>query len=438
MEPTRLAPQRFVSDLTRATLAVVLAGGRGSRLQQLTDWRAKPALHFGGKYRIIDFTLSNCINSGVRRIGVLTQYKAHSLILHLQRGWGHLHGEYGEFVELWPAQQRLAESWYTGTADAVYQNLDVLHAHAPRYVLVLAGDHVYKMDYGPLIAQHVRTGASVTVGCVEVPIAEASGFGVMGVDGEHRVVSFEEKPARPHPLPGRTDRALASMGIYVFDAATLCAELIHDAADPSSTHDFGRDLLPALTRRGGAYAYPFRADGAGQLGYWRDVGTPDAYYDANMDLVAVTPALNLYDRDWPVWTHAPQLPPAKFVFDEEGRRGMAVDSMVSGGCVVAGGDVHRSILFSGARVDGRARVTDSLVLPGAHIGAGCQVHRSIIESGCELPAGTRVGVDAREDAARFARTPGGVTVVTLDMLGQRPGFAAPHRPLPVAADRHVA
>ncbi len=328
---------RFVSRLTRNTLALILAGGRGSRLKHLTAWRSKPAVPFGGKFRIVDFPLSNCINSGIRRIGVLTQYKAHSLILHIQKGWGFLRGEFGEFVELWPAQQRVAETaWYAGTADAVFQNLDIIRNHDPDYVLILAGDHIYKMDYGAMIAHHVETGADMTVGCIEVDRARAREFGIMSVNTDGRVVRFQEKPEDPETVPGHPERCLASMGIYVFNRDFLYEQLIKDADTPNSTHDFGKDLIPAVIARYHVMAHAFRDPRSGEQAYWRDVGTIDAFWEANLELIGVTPPLNLYDKNWPIWTYQEQLPPAKFVFDDDDRRGMAVDSMVSGGCVISG------------------------------------------------------------------------------------------------------
>jgi len=337
---------RFVSRLTSNTLALILAGGRGSRLKHLTMWRAKPAVPFAGKFRIIDFPLSNCINSGIRRIGVLTQYKAHSLIRHIRQGWGSLRGDFGEFVELLPAQQRIEASWYAGTADAVYQNLDILRRHNPDHVLILAGDHIYKMDYGPMLAFHVEHEADITVGCIEVPLAEASAFGVMGIDGEYRITSFEEKPANPVPKPGSQDVALVSMGIYIFNTDFLFEQLIKDADTPGSSRDFGKDIIPNLLGNYRVFAYPFADSATGGQSYWRDVGTVDSYWKANLELIAVTPELNLYDEDWPIWTYQRQVPPAKFVFDDEDRRGMAVDSITSGGCIISGATVRRSLLFS--------------------------------------------------------------------------------------------
>jgi glucose-1-phosphate adenylyltransferase len=410
--------ERFVSRLTRDTLALILAGGKGSRFEQMTRWRAKPAVPFGGKFRIIDFPLSNCMNSGIRRIGVLTQYKSHSLIQHIQKGWGFLRGEFGEFVELLPAQQRIEASWYAGTADAIYQNLDIIRIHNPAYVLVLAGDHVYKMDYGPMLAAHVAHGADVTVGCVEVPLAEAVAFGVIDVDAELRVVRFLEKPPQPHPMPGRSDVALVSMGIYVFNTAFLYEQLIRDADMASSTHDFGRDILPSIIDRYRVMAHPFRDPLNQGQAYWRDVGTVDAYWTANMELIGITPELNLYDQAWPIWTYQEQLPPAKFVFDEEGRRGMAVNSMVSGGDIISGALVRRSLLFSNVLVDSYAQVTDSVVLPDVSIGQRCRLTRVVLEKGCRIPDGMVIGENPEQDAERFHVTPGGVVLVTPEMLGQ--------------------
>lgn len=415
----RVKTERFVSLLTRDTLALILAGGRGSRLKQLTKWRAKPAVPFGGKFRIIDFPLSNCMNSGIRRVGVLTQYKAHSLILHVQRGWGFLRGELGEYIELLPAQQRIDEaSWYTGTANAVYQNLDILRNHDPRFVLVLAGDHVYKMDYGPMLAFHVEQGADMTVGCIEVPLGEASAFGVMSVDSKQRVVKFMEKPAQPEPIPGAPELALASMGIYIFNTAFLYEQLIKDADAKDSTHDFGHDIIPSVIDKYRVMAYPFRDPVTGRHAYWRDVGTIDAYWRANMELIAVTPELNLYDREWPIWTYQEQWPPAKFVFNDDGRRGMAVDSMVSGGCIISGATVRRSLLFSNVQVNSQSLVEDAVVLPDSTIGEECRLRKVVIDKGCDIPKGTVVGEDRAQDFKRFYITDSGVVVVTPEMLGQ--------------------
>ncbi len=409
---------RFVSRLTRNTLALILAGGRGSRLKHLTKWRSKPAVPFGGKFRIVDFPLSNCINSGIRRVGVLTQYKAHSLILHIQRGWGFLRGEFGEFVELLPAQQRIESSWYEGTADAVYQNLDILRSHNPDYVLVLAGDHVYKMDYGTMIAEHVESGADMTVGCLTVDIETAKEFGVMTVDESNRVIDFQEKPDQPKPIPGRDDVALASMGIYVFNRKFLFEQLIKDADTPDSSHDFGKDIIPRVISRYRVQAYPFTDTTSGKQAYWRDVGTIDAFWSSNIELIGVTPPLNLYDRSWPIWTYQEQLPPAKFVFDDDERRGMAVDSMVSGGCVISGAKVQDSLLFSNVRVNSYSEVDHTVVLPDVNIGRNCRITKAVIDRGCDIPEGTVIGEDPAADAERFYVSEQGVVLVTPEMLGQ--------------------
>lgn len=410
--------KRFVSRLTRQTLALVLAGGRGSRLHDLTAWRAKPAVPFGGKFRVIDFPLSNCVNSGIHQIGVVTQYKAHSLIRHIQRGWGFLRGEFGEFVELLPAQQRIETSWYSGTADAVLQNLDIIRSHQPEYVLILAGDHVYKMDYGPMLAAHVDSGAEATVGCIEVPVEEASAFGVMAIDRERRVTEFAEKPENPKPIPGNPDRALASMGIYVFSRQVLFDELIRDNQQEDSGHDFGKDIIPSLLERGRVMAFPFREPLQDKEAYWRDVGTIDALWEANLELTAVSPELNLYDLDWPIWTYQEQLPPAKFVFDGDDRRGMAVDSLVAGGCVISGAVVRHSALFSQVHVHSHAEITDSVIFPDVDIGRGCKVRRAVIDRGCRLPPGMHIGFDAERDARDFHVSPKGVVLVTPEMLKQ--------------------
>ncbi len=414
---------RFVSLLTKNTVALILAGGRGSRLKQLTDWRAKPGVPFGGKFRIVDFPLSNCMNSGIRRIGVVTQYKSHSLIKHIQRGWGFLRGEFNEFVELLPAQQRVAEeSWYKGTADAVYQNLDILRVYKPEYVLILAGDHIYKQDYGEMIAHHVRNEADMTVACIEVPTEEASAFGVIEVDDDGRVIKFVEKPKDPPSMPGKPGTSLCSMGIYVFNAAFLFEQLVRDADDRQSGHDFGTNIIPYLIKTGyRIYAHSFnescvrRED---EEPYWRDVGTVDAYWEANLDLARITPELNLYDKDWPIWTYQEQLPPAKFVFDEEGRRGMAVDSMVSGGCIISGATVRGSVLFSNVRVKEGAYLEEAVVLPDVEIGEGAILKKVVIDKGCRIPPGMTIGINRADDEKFFQVTGRGVTLVTPEMLGQ--------------------
>jgi len=411
---------RRVSDLTRNTIALILAGGRGSRLKHMTDWRAKPAVPFGGKFRIIDFPLSNCINSDIRKIGVLTQYKADSLIRHIQQGWGFLRGEFGEYVDLLPAQQRHDEqSWYQGTADAVYQNIDILRARNPEFLLVLAGDHIYKMDYSAMLADHVENNADLTIGCIEVPLQDAKEFGVMHVDDNRRVKAFVEKPENPPVMPGREDTALASMGIYVFNAGFLFEQLIKDADMPGSHRDFGKDIIPAVIDKYRVNAYPFLDLQSGQQSYWRDVGTIDAYWAANMELIGVKPDLNLYDNTWPIWTYQAQTPPAKFVFDDDDRRGQAIDSMVSGGCVISGSVVRHSLLFSQVRVNSYSTVQDSVVMPDVNIGRHCRITKAIIEKGCQVPENTVIGENREEDKKRFYVSAGGVVLVTSDMLGQR-------------------
>lgn len=409
---------RFVSHLTRDTVALILAGGRGSRLKQLTQWRAKPAVPFGGKFRIIDFPLSNCVNSGIRRMAVLTQYKSHSLIRHIQKGWSFLRAELGEFVELVPAQQRIATSWYTGTADAVFQNIDILRSHDPSYVLILAGDHIYKMDYGPMLAFHVDLEADMTVSCIEVPLQEAKSFGVMSIDEQGRVLNFAEKPDQPQPLPGRDNMALASMGIYVFNTQFLYEQLVKDADNAYSSHDFGKDIIPSVIKKYRVFAYPFRKADTGVQAYWRDVGTVDAFWQANMELIGVTPELNLYDDEWPIWTYQAQLPPAKFIFDDKERRGKAVDSMVSGGCIVSGASVRRSLLFSDVYVQSYTKLVDCVVLPDVEIGEHCRLTKAIVDKGCRIPNGTVIGENLQEDSKRYHVSPGGVVLVTPEMLGQ--------------------
>ena len=406
--------------LPKRAIALVLAGGRGSRLMNLTDRRAKPAVYFGGKFRIVDFALSNCLNSGIRRIGVITQYKSHSLLRHLQRGWGFLKSEMNEFVDLLPAQQRTDdESWYRGTADAVYQNHDILESYSADYVVVLAGDHVYKMNYALMLADHVEHGLPCTVGCIEVARSEAHAFGVMGVDEQRRIVSFVEKPTDPPSVPDKPDRSLASMGIYIFNAKHMYAELARDMADENSSHDFGKDIIPKLVRDGAAVAHPF-ADSCvgnkpGTEPYWRDAGTVDAYWDANIDLTATDPLLNMYDEAWPIWTHQQQLPPAKFVHNHGDRCGMALESIVSGGCIVSGA-VSRSVLFSQVRVHSYAKVNLSVLLPGVQVGRGARLTKVVVDRGCVIPDGLVIGEDAQADSARFHRTAAGVTLVTADML----------------------
>jgi glucose-1-phosphate adenylyltransferase len=415
-QPVRASSGRYVSRLTSGTLAVVMAGGRGERLKALTEHRCKPATPFGGKFRIIDFVLSNCVNSGIRQMYVLTQYKAHSLIQHVQRGWGYLRGEFGEFCEIVPAQQQIGALWYRGTADAVYQNIDLVRAQRPTHVLVLAGDHIYKMDYGPMIAYHVEKSADITVGVVEVRREQAREFGVLTATEWNRVTRFSEKPPEPDGIPGREHLALASMGIYVFNTRLLERLLAEDAANAASAHDFGKSIIPPAIDRLQVFAYPFQDVKTRAQSYWRDVGNVDAYYEANLELVHVQPDLNVYDAEWPIWTYQMQQPPAKFVLDDEGRRGMAVNSMVSGGCIISGASISQSLLFSDVRVDERSLVDRSVVLPHAEVGRDCIVRRAIIDEGCVIPDGMRIGVDAAEDARRFYVSEKGVVLVTPDML----------------------
>ncbi len=408
-------PERYVSRLTQNTLALILAGGRGSRLKQLTKWRAKPAVPFGGNFRIIDFPLSNCINSGIRRIAVLTQYKSHSLIRHIQQGWSFQRPELGEFVELVPAQQRVKDDWYEGTADAVFQNLDIIRSLNPEYVLVLAGDHIYKMDYGPMLAAHQEKQADMTVGCVEVPIEQAKAFGVMSVNDDSRIVKFSEKPDHPDPLSYKKSHALASMGIYIFNTKFLFEQLSKDAQTQGSSHDFGKDMIPSVIEKYRTYAYAYR-DSSGEQPYWRDVGTIDSYWEANMELIGITPELNLYDKIWPIWTHQPQLPPAKFIFDDDGRRGMAIDSMISSGCLISGAEVHHSLLFYNVRISSFTTLNDCVILPDVTIGRNCRLNKVVIDKGCDIPEGTVIGENLEDDAKRFHVSEGGVVLVIPEML----------------------
>jgi glucose-1-phosphate adenylyltransferase len=412
---------RFISNLTKNTVAIILAGGRGSRLKSLTDWRAKPAVQFGGKFRIIDFPLSNCINSGIRRINVATQYKAQSLIQHIQRGWGFLRGEFNEYVNIIPAQQRLGEEWYKGTADAVYQNIDLLRENGGEYILVLAGDHIYKMDYGKMLATHARSNADMTIACINVPLEDAKGFGVLAVDESDRVIEFAEKPSNPKSMPDNPSQAFASMGIYIFNAKFLYEQLIRDAGDSKSSHDFGGDIIPYVIKKYRVQAHRFTDSCVGaQDGnyYWRDVGTIDAYWEANMELTKVIPELNLYDREWPIWTYQEQLPPAKFVFNDEGRSGKATDSLVSGGCLISGSCVTSSVLFSDVHVEDYCTIEGSVVLPKVTVSKHVVLKNVVIDRGCFIPEGMQIGVDLAEDKKRFYVSEKGVVLVTPDMLGQ--------------------
>ncbi|MEE2950983.1 glucose-1-phosphate adenylyltransferase [Fulvimarina manganoxydans] len=415
--------QRRIAPLARDTMAYVLAGGRGSRLKEMTDNRAKPAVYFGGKTRIIDFALSNAINSGIRRIGVATQYKAHSLIRHLQNGWNFLRPGRNESFDILPASQRVSEDqWYSGTADAVYQNIDIIEDHAPRYIVILAGDHIYKMDYEIMLQSHVDSGADVTVGCLEVPRMEAVGFGVMHVDESYKITDFVEKPKDPPAIPGRPDTALASMGIYVFETRFLMDQLRRDAADPTSSRDFGKDIIPHIVKHGSAYAHRFNKSVVRSAyepdteAYWRDVGTIEAYWQANIDLTDVVPPLDIYDRDWPIWTYAEIVPPAKFVHDEDGRRGMAISSLVSGDCIISGGSLNRSLLFTGVRQHSYSVLDHAVVLPGCQIGRNARITKAVIDRGVQIPDGLVIGEDPELDATRFRRTENGICLVTKAMI----------------------
>ena len=424
MENTPITPLQ-AHQLVRRTIALVLAGGRGSRLKQLTDKRAKPAVYFGGKFRIIDFALSNCLNSGIRRMAVVTQYKSHSLMRHLQRGWSFLRAELNEMVDVLPAQQRMGdEHWYRGTADAVYQNLDIIQTRSTPhdYVVVLAGDHIYKMDYSVMLKDHAEHGLGCTVGCIEVPRSEASAFGVMAIDGDRKITEFLEKPADPPSMPGQPEVTLASMGIYIFDSAYLYELLERDNANPASSHDFGKDIIPMVVAEGRALAHPFGLSCVtripGSKAYWRDVGTIDAFWAANLDLASITPELDIYDTDWPIWTYQRQLPPAKFVLDMDGKHGMTVNTIVSGGCIVSGSRVSSSVLFSGVRVHSFCDINEAVLLPDVQVGQGCRLSRVVIDRACVLPDGMVIGEDAVADAQRFERTEGGVVLVTREMLAR--------------------
>jgi glucose-1-phosphate adenylyltransferase len=421
--PARTSSGRYVSRLTGGTLAVIMAGGRGERLKALTAHRCKPGIPFGGKFRIIDFVLSNCVNSGIRQIAILTQYKAQSLIQHVERGWSYLRGEFGEFIEVIPAQQQIGEMWYRGTADAVYQNMEGIIAHRPKHVLVLAGDHIYKMDYGPMIAYHVEKGADITVGVVEVPANQSRHFGVLTATEWNRVTKFSEKPALPDTIASKPDSILASMGIYVFNTRLLEKLLAEDANDPKSAHDFGKNIIPKAIDELQTFAYPFQDVKTRAQSYWRDVGTLDAFYEANLELVYVHPELNIYDEDWPIWTYQVHQPPAKFILDEDERRGMAINSMVSGGCIISGAVVRESLLFSNVRVDERSRIERSVILPNVEIGKGCTVVGAILDDGCVVTDGMQIGVDRGADANRFDVTEKGVVLVTPDMLRRTEGAA---------------
>ncbi len=414
-------PAQTNAPISRTAMAYVLAGGRGSRLMELTDRRAKPAVYFGGKSRIIDFTLSNALNSGIRRICVATQYQAHSLIRHMQRGWNFFRPERNESFDVLPASQRVSETmWYLGTADAVYQNLDIIEGYEPKHIIILAGDHVYKQDYEVMLQQHVDQNADVTVGCLEVPRSEGSAFGVMHVDEEDRIISFLEKPKNPPAMPGHPDKALASMGIYVFETKFLIDQLKRDAADPNSTHDFGKDIIPYIVKHGSARAHHFSRSCVRSTQetapYWRDVGTVDAYWEANIDLTGVVPELDLYDRDWPIWTYGEITPPAKFVHDDEGRRGQAISSLVSGGCIVSGSSLRRALLFTGVRVNSYGSIENGVILPYVEVGRSARLKNVVIDAHVRIPEGLVVGEDPELDAKRFRRTDKGICLITQPMI----------------------
>ncbi|MDA9318500.1 glucose-1-phosphate adenylyltransferase [Octadecabacter sp.] len=409
--------------LTQRSMVFVLAGGRGSRLKELTNRRVKPAVPFGGKVRIIDFALSNAMNSGIRKMAIATQYKAHSLIRHVQRGWNFFGAERNEFIDVLPASQRGGtESWYKGTADAVTQNIDIIDSYSVDYVIILAGDHIYKMDYEIMLRQHVETNADVTVGCLTVPREEASAFGVMDTDEKGNITSFLEKPADPPGTPEDPDKALASMGIYVFDWKFLKALLEKDALNPDSTNDFGNDLIPEIVAGGNAMAHRFdescvRKDGA--PAYWKDVGTVDAFWQAHIDLTSFTPELDLWDRDWPIWTYNESVPPAKFIHDERDRRGIAVSSMVSGGCIISGTEVRNSVLFTNVHTNSYAVLEEAVLLSNVVVHRSARLRRVVVDSDVVIPEGLVVGEDAVEDAKYFRVTERGVTLITQDMLDKR-------------------
>lgn len=407
---------RHISNLTKDTYALILAGGRGSRLFELTDFRAKPAVYFGGKFRIIDFPLSNCFNSGIDRVGIATQYKSHSLIRHISRGWVSLRAQ--QFVEILPASQRTGDDWYAGTADAVYQNIDIIRSHRPKYILILSGDHVYRMDYGTLLAEHVANNADMTVCCLEVDTEEAAGsFGVLTVDSKNKIVAFDEKPAQPNEIPNKPNKCLASMGNYLFNVDFLFNQLLKDVDVQGSTRDFGHDIIPSIINESNVFAYSFKDPDSESQPYWRDVGTLDSFWEANMELVTPKPQLDLYDKDWPIWTYQEQLPPAKFIFDNDERRGMAVDSTVSGGCIISGSTIRKSLLYSSVHAHSYSLIEESVLLHGSHVGEHAKLKRVILDSYCCVPAGLSIGYDKEQDKANgFRVTEKGITLVTKTML----------------------
>tara|TARA_R110002124_G_scaffold287013_1_gene469689 strand:- start:3132 stop:4400 length:1269 start_codon:yes stop_codon:yes gene_type:complete len=412
-------PYCNLGDDVKNTLALILAGGRGSRLKELTRWRVKPAVSFGGKFRIIDFVLSNCVNSNIRKIGILTQYKSQSLIRHVMRGWGLMRSEFDEFIECVPAQKRMSENWYTGTADAVYENIDLIRFYSPEYVMILAGDHIYKMDYRHMLAFHKGSKADLTVGCIDVPVEDASRFGVMSVNDQYRVTGFHEKPDHPVTMPDYENRALASMGIYIFNTSFLLEQLLEDVKNEESSHDFGKDIIPSAIDSNRIYAFPFIDVENNRPFYWRDVGTIDSYWEASMELIGVSPELNLYDMDWPIRTSPQNYPSAKFVFNDDGRRGLAVDSIVSEGCIVSGAEVQHSLLSTNVRIEEYSLIKNSVILPNVIIGPQCHIVNAIIDKECVIPEGTVIGEDLEEDGRRFDVSPKGIVLVEPEMLGQK-------------------
>ncbi len=409
-------PEAELLKAVRNTVAIILAGGSGTRLKSLTRWHSKPAVPFGGKYKTIDFPLSNCVNSNFRKICILTQYKSHSLNTHIHKGWHFFRPELGEFVDLIPAQQRVTNNWYQGTADAVHQNMDILQQHNPEHIVILAGDHIYKMDYRRMLEHHLETHSEMTVGCIEVPLDDAKEFGVMAIDKNSMIQEFQEKPEQPSPMPGKPDTALASMGIYIFQAKFLYESLENDHRNTLSSHDFGKDIIPSSIGRHRISAYPFRNEKTGKPAYWRDVGTVDAYYEANIGLCDVTPELNLYDRDWPIWTYQEQLPPAKFVFNDNERRGMAVDSLISSGCVISGSQINHSVLFDNVRINSYCEISNSVIMSDAQIGRNSIIHNAIIDRDCIIPPNSAIGVNLKHDSEKYYVSPKGIVLVSPDML----------------------
>ena len=409
---------RYISSLSKDTYAIILAGGRGSRLFELTDRRAKPAVYFGGTFRIIDFPLSNCLNSGIGRVGVATQYKSHSLISHIHRGWGTFKADLSEFVEVLPASPHKLNDWYTGTADAVYQNIDIIRSHKPKYILILSGDHVYRMDYGKLLIQHVENKADMTVCCIEASVEEAAGsFGVMSVDETNKVIAFNEKPTNPKETPSKPGVCLASMGNYVFNTEFLFEQLNKDAINPTSNHDFGLDIIPSIIKQHEIFAYPIEDPDASKPPYWRDVGTIDALWEANMELIEPKPQFDLYDQSWPIFTYQSQLPPAKFIFDSATRRGTALDSTVASGCIVSGSTIRKSILYSSVHTHSHSVIEQSVLMPECDIGKNCKLFKVIVDANCRIPAELTIGYDRENDIARgFRVSDKGITLVTSAMI----------------------